>query len=155
VKCDVVIAKTSRVVAPASSYLETHRRRIACVCLSVLTPARSTICKFSVVNASREHVRLSGANSTQRLPVYVTFIGRSLFVRLSQRCMFHNGCASDQHFFPSDSFIFKLFTSGCKWASRLFPVEQGFLTFFVPSTPLRVWWNLRSPSQKNVYECIK
>jgi hypothetical protein len=26
--------------------------------------------------------------------------------------------------------------------------EQGFLTFFVPWTHLRVWWDLRTPSQK-------
>jgi len=32
---------------------------------------------------------------------------------------------------------------------------RGFLTFFVPWTPLTVWYNIRTPYQKNVFKCIK
>jgi glucose-6-phosphate dehydrogenase assembly protein OpcA len=30
-------------------------------------------------------------------------------------------------------------------------LNQGLLSFFVPWAPLRVWWNLRTPSQKKMY----
>jgi len=30
----------------------------------------------------------------------------------------------------------------------LHSLEQGFLNFFVPWTPVTAWWNLQTPSQK-------
>jgi len=36
-----------------------------------------------------------------------------------------------------------------------FTLQQKFLTFFVPLTPLRAWQNLQTPSQKNGFKCIK
>ena len=34
-------------------------------------------------------------------------------------------------------------------------LKQGFFTLFVPWTPLRVRWNLRTPSQKNVFKRVQ
>jgi hypothetical protein len=36
----------------------------------------------------------------------------------------------------------------------LYSLRQGFLTF-VPWTPLQIWWNLLTPSQKNVFKYVK
>jgi len=34
-------------------------------------------------------------------------------------------------------------------------LKQKFLTFIVQGIPMRVWLNLGTPSQKNVFKCIK
>ena len=38
----------------------------------------------------------------------------------------------------------------CRFPSNRRTLQQSLLHFLVPWTPLRVWWNLRTPTQKNV-----
>jgi hypothetical protein len=47
------------------------------------------------------------------------------------------------------------FVSTCRTQARKYGFKEEFLTILVPWIPLRVWRNLRNPSQKKVLKCIK
>jgi hypothetical protein len=100
-ECGLGIANKSCFYASLFVLRRKERKSIAFF-FSILTPARTTDCRISVVNTFSEHVRLYGANS----------IDGYIFVLPSG---FPN-----RHSPQLDLFRFKLFTPWFKWDSGCF-----------------------------------